>query len=915
MARLVLSQNERLLLHLSELDKHRDDPEVPIGASQEGISQRLQLQIHNVSRALSSLQAEGLVSDRLAHVRGAPKRRRAYFLTEKGRLAAQAIRSDVAKRLVVLELEGKAQEMPLEEAIRRIASSAGATPAFNDIVDLARSNESIRTADLPKPGPKAAKECVERAQGRPKVELFFGREAEKKAVMDSISNPDIAAILLWGMPGIGKSTLASKVFDELSGKRSMFWHSFREWSTDASFLASLSEFLNASGRTNTLSATRRGAASTDLFIPLLNDLSGGEFLLFLDDFQKPSRQLSALSPILLDAVKASRSSKVVLMARSVPEFFSKTETGNVAFELSGLDRDSSWRLAQSLKAQDTVRVVSESHGHPLLINLMSRGGVGEAKGDVIAFIEREVYSGLSKEERRALELLSVFRHPVPVEALQAVDYAVLAKLRQSALLVEQEDGVTTHDLLREFFSKRLGAEAKASFHRSAAGYCEKHAGVEWKLETLFHNVEARDWDVAKRFSVASAAELAKEFPEETLALVSRIPKEDTSPREYAEILFIRGQLHEAMGNHEVALADLEHSLSLLSEESDSERRAVVLETVAKLQSQVQRWSESLSAHEKALHLYEKSNDREGQAREWMNIGGVHRRTGNLAKARQAYSKALSLATMQEDRFAQAACLNNLGLLDWDEGRLRDAEMRLKESVRLAHVVRDHVGEARGLENLASLFKTQLKLSESTNLLLESAEAFRRAGEFAEFKRLQAECASSLGEQGRFVDGIELCENALKKPELRRRKGLFQRHQRYDLGDIALSAALVDLLRSSGDFKEAQKELGRYMEMAEAVGDPSVIARGKLMAALVHEDSDDLDSAMRHLGEAEALLRGAGNSEGLIAVHMRTGIIEEKRGNDEAASEQYLKAAHHAEMAGNKYAYGLAMENLESVRRR
>src|SRR4030065_1494250 len=103
MPRLVIPQNERLLLRLADLDRFRDDAEVPMAASQEGIAQRLQIQVHNASRALASLQVEGLVTDRLAHVRGAPRRRRAYFLTEKGRQAAQALLAGVKKRAVGLE--------------------------------------------------------------------------------------------------------------------------------------------------------------------------------------------------------------------------------------------------------------------------------------------------------------------------------------------------------------------------------------------------------------------------------------------------------------------------------------------------------------------------------------------------------------------------------------------------------------------------------------------------------------------------------------------------------------------------------------------------------------------------------------------------------------------------------------------
>jgi tetratricopeptide (TPR) repeat protein/DNA-binding MarR family transcriptional regulator len=914
MARLVVSQNERLLLHLSELDKHRDDAEVPLAASQEGIAQELQIQVHNASRALSSLQEEGLVFDRLAHVRGAPRRRRAYFLTEKGRQVAQTIRADIAKRKVVLEHAGKVQELPLEEAVRKVALLCGVSLTVLEMVDLARSSDIVRTEGMSrKSATFAAPEFVERSHGRPKVDAFFGRDSERKALSDALVGSEVSAILVWGMPGIGKSTLASKLFDEMSGRKSMFWYSIREWDTDASLLSALTEFLASAGRSEASRAVKRGSPLSDMYVPMFGDLAGSGLVLFFDDVHKASKQVSTVLSVILEAVKASRSGKIILLSRSIPSFFSRTAQGNIGMEVTGLDRDSARRMAQSMSAKDAARVVDESHGHPLLLNLMARGGVGNSKGDVIAFVEREVYSTLPAHERELLELLSVFRHPVTLEAVREVDYNDVAKLRHRALIVEQQDGIWTHDLLREFFSSRLSSARKTALHRIGAEYCEGHTGVEWKLETLYHHVEAGDWSAARRVAVSNAMELAKEFPEETLAFTSRIPKDNASPREYAELLFLRGQMNESLGRQEAALVDFEESILLLSGEEYAEKRALVLEAIAKLQSKIERWSDSLAGHEKALRIYEKSNDREGQGREWMNIGGVHRKRHDFAKARSAYDEALSFAAKAEDRPLQAACLNNLALLDWDEGDLLDAEMKFKESVRLAHAVKDHGGEARGLENLASLYKAQLKLGEMTTVLMESSEAFRRAGEVVEFKRLQAACAAALGDQRRYSEGIEVCQNALERPDLRRSRGLFQKSPRFDSGDVALSSALVDLLRASGDHKMAQKELARYNAIADAMGDQSAKAKGSLMQALLLEDLGNLDDAIKSLSEAEGLLRGAGNSEGLIAVHMRWGIVEEKRGNVEGAARHYEAAARHAELSGNKYAYALALENNQSVK--
>ncbi|OGS41861.1 MAG: hypothetical protein A3K67_03960 [Euryarchaeota archaeon RBG_16_62_10] len=692
----------------------------------------------------------------------------------------------------------------------------------------------------------------------------------------------------------------------------MFWFSFRDWETEASFLAALADFLVALGRTRLVVAARREAHAPELFAPLAADLAECRCVLFLDDVHKPGEQMSILLAALVDAVRKSGTCKLVMVSRSVPQFFSSTEQGNLALEVSGLDRDSAWRMAQTLKAKDTLRVVEESHGHPLLLSLMARVGPSKAKGDAMAFVEREVYSSLTEQERSVLELLSVDRHHVLVEAVPGAGHDAIAGLRRRALVVEQEDGIWTHDLLREFFHAHMAGERKAELHRIAGEYCEGRPRVEWKLEALYHYCAAGDWASATRVALGNALELARDFPDEVLSLLSRIEQVPGAPRERSEVLFLKGQLDESRGHQEQALADYTGSLEAIGD-ADPERRALVLESVARVQSQVERWAESLAAHEKALRLYEKAGDREGQAREWMNVGGVHRRRGGFGNAREAYTKALTLATMGEDRPAQAACLNNLALLDWDEGRLRDSELRLKESVRLAHAVKDHSGEARGLENLAELLRVQGKLEEAANLLLESAEAFRRAGDIVDSKRVQAGCAETLGEQGRYSDGIDLCIRALERQELRSRKGLFQKDPRFDLGDVALSSVLVDLYRSAGNYRSARKELERYDTMSRSIGDQSIIAKGMLMSAMVSEDAGDLESASSQLGKAEELLRQAGNHEGLVAVHMRSGTVAEKRGDDSAAARHYEEAARHAEMAGNRAAWRLALDNLESLR--
>ncbi|TFG70414.1 MAG: tetratricopeptide repeat protein [Methanomassiliicoccus sp.] len=913
MARLVVSQNERLLIHLMEFDEHRDEPEVPLAVCQEGIAQRLQIQVHTVSRALSSFQAEGLVNGRLAHVRGAPRRRKTYFLTDKGHKAAHSIRDQLLKGRLIFEENGRTVEISLSEISDRLSKGRGGAIPFLYLVDHACENEILRSGTILAmygAGEKV-RQYIAIGMGRPIAETLFGRDAELGHLQEWIGDDSTHSILISGMAGIGKTSLASRVFEDLSGKSHVFWYSLHTWDTEERVLSVLTSFLRSLDRSEASECVSRGYSLGDLFTPLVSDLNGAGAVIFLDDVHKASDPLQSLLAILQDAVGASGSSKLVLLSRSRPQFYSKASTGSCELELKVLDDASARKYAESAKAVDPSLVVNMSRGHPLLLSLMSRGGITAVAKDLVTFIEYEVCATLSPDERSLLELLSIYRHPVEAVAIIDQDDRALVSLKSKGLITEQETGLWTHDFLRDFFLSRLSLQSKLLMHKNAVSYCSQNSGIDWQLETLFHHVEARDWDSALKYSLEHAIDIAHEFPGEALSLVSRVPLDGLDDRTRAETTFLRGQLKEMNNDDSRAADDYASALEFITD--DDEFRASILESLGNLKSQLEEWNESFKAHESALKLYEKSNNIGGQIREWLNLGGDFRKRQEFGDARDAYSRALTLASKKEDRPAQAACLNNIALLDWDEGRMKDAERRLKESVSLAHAVKDHRGEAKGLENLAELLRVQLRLSEMTCLLHESAEAFRRANEIEDYKRLLAACAESLGMQGMINDGIDLCVTAFSRQEIRKRKGLMGRPA-FDYGDAALSFALMGLFRSSSSIKRGLEETNRLMDIAESLDDPTLHARGGIEIALFKEESGDIESAIDELKAAEGLLLAAGDKEGLIAVRMIRGRIDEGRGEIQSAREHYMDAVRHAETLENSDALMIANKRLTDLGR-
>ncbi|MDE2046278.1 MAG: fibronectin type III domain-containing protein [Thermoplasmata archaeon] len=79
-----LPASHAVVLHLSAFHGHRDEAVVPSEVSQAGIAQALATTPNSVAVTLKRLEDGGLVQHDLRHVKGARRRLKTYFLTEKG---------------------------------------------------------------------------------------------------------------------------------------------------------------------------------------------------------------------------------------------------------------------------------------------------------------------------------------------------------------------------------------------------------------------------------------------------------------------------------------------------------------------------------------------------------------------------------------------------------------------------------------------------------------------------------------------------------------------------------------------------------------------------------------------------------------------------------------------------------------
>ncbi|HRU11491.1 MAG: tetratricopeptide repeat protein [Euryarchaeota archaeon] len=92
-----ITVGERIVLHLAQYSKHMNDFDAPFEVSQDGIGEALRISRAHAAIELKKLKEAGTVTERIAHIRAGPVKRKVYFLTEAGEAKARDLK-DFANR-------------------------------------------------------------------------------------------------------------------------------------------------------------------------------------------------------------------------------------------------------------------------------------------------------------------------------------------------------------------------------------------------------------------------------------------------------------------------------------------------------------------------------------------------------------------------------------------------------------------------------------------------------------------------------------------------------------------------------------------------------------------------------------------------------------------------------------------------
>ncbi|MGA1793028.1 MAG: hypothetical protein ACMUHM_03665 [Thermoplasmatota archaeon] len=739
----VTVENRILLLLLDHI-REQDSYSVPQAVTQGGMSDILSVRQNNLSRELQSLTTRGLLVSRSAHITGHQRRRKVYFLSQKGIEEVNGLAKELRKLFIIVrDQDGEVKEWQLGRLTDLLTDKLHRKVSLHEVVeDVVGGGE----ADLEK---LLGRERKAPPSGAPMIRKFYGRSEELAMIREAFSREGPLLLSIVSIAGQGKTTLVSRFVSREELR--CYWVKVNRWLTPMKLGSDLGSRLRELGfkapmDLGTTDSPMDLHEEVDLLVDGLADTG---LVLVLDDSHLVSDELASMIRLIRERSIAKRApTRLVLASRERPRIYGRTEaqirSDILEVQLEGLDRDSvsSFLLSKGIPKAFHEDYYTRTMGHPMSIALLSmkpESGVEEIGNALERMIEDEVLSKLGPEEMSVLELVSIMEVPVEKDILFTLDGVTrdtVIGLINKLLLREYDNGtVDLHDLVTDSVKPGISAENLMEYRRKAYDHFSKRGRDIDLIQTLHFALELKLMDeVIDLISDHGEYLLGKGYPQlvETVDLMSRQVRD---PAARVRLLLLRSDSERIRGN-------LHNARKLLDEASEialsvramkgTESRPYLLSKVLRRSAELKgiegTGKEVLELYLKSLSLVESSGELEEMARVYTGTGMAYLGMREFDRSISHLKKALVLyKDMGNDR-GIAEVRTDLGIVYYRKLELANS---LRELLQAAKVSRE--GGFERSRHLAyywtgRLYMTVMQPDEALPYFRSSLLGFGQAGD-------------------------------------------------------------------------------------------------------------------------------------------------------------------------------------------
>ncbi len=911
---------ERILLHLGTYHIHQDKVEVPYELTQQGIADAIGVSRSHLSHEIRAFMAEdeGLIEERIFHVKGLKRKRKVYFLTSKGLEKFETLRERFENRdLIILTSNGK-KGIKLDDIHEYLG---GENPLLSALVMVDQDG----VIDL----------CKEEVK---KEDIFVGREEElsvMKKMLDEVKKGDSGSLFIVGEPGIGKTRLVTefgkrareKGFTIVTGKAYFentepflpFKDAFSGLDTPEGELKLYSVPLGPKADSKETFYSERKVAFFDTAQVIKEISQEKPLIVFIDDLQWADGSTLKLLHYLSENLQGS---KVLILGAFRPfdtsmnnilkEVCTRMERENtlITVELKPLNRDQTKEMVSNLLgvkgiSSEFINVIQNyCQGNPLytrelIKQLMEEEVIDTQKNQypsseielkiprVVTNILERRFDQLSPESKNVLEWGSVIGESVDFNLLSKIsgmdDLDLLNyvdELIWTKLWVEESDEERfrfSHALIKLAAYRAISSLKLKKMHELVAScLMDLHRDEleQYSSDIAMHMQKCGNITQATEFYMMAGEQAEKMYAQENaldmyLKALETVEQEPGSLRK-EDVFEALGDVYHVLGEYEDALENFQKSMISTKE---SERRQRMYRKMADIALRQGDYDKVEQFVDHGLSLMGVETDEGCKLQELK--GWALMLKGEHEAAMKVFQDELQLAESMDDPNLIGDAIHNLGSIYIRMNELSKAEKALKKAIEYKKKTGDERGLARSYNNIGAIYKTWGDYDKALDTNLKSLKIIEKMGD----KNINAGLLRNLG-------NIYFTKRELDKAEeyLLRALSMFQRiGNKRGIGTSLDSLGLV--CRERGDIDEALEYHQKSLDIREETGEKEGIGLSCESIGTILKEKGELEDAIKYQKKARKIFHDLGETRRVASTEGNIGEIYLYMGETKKAMEQ------------------------------
>jgi tetratricopeptide (TPR) repeat protein len=650
-----------------------------------------------------------------------------------------------------------------------------------------------------------------------------GREEEITQIKQWFNDQNVAMIGIKGVGGIGKSTLASKIFEEeipldpsLGDDEDLFPKRFW-WEA-----GNLGGFSGLARQILTDFGYPVPEKEIDLQEALIRQLQRHRHLIIIDNLESllgedGSWNNEFYQQFVTAWIEKGDTSKIIVTTREKP----KTRGFNRWIELKGLKPpEGAQLLAESQITGDLENFSRRVDGHPLLLRLVADlilaefpqnpslerladlglGNLSQLLSDPqvvgshrqetvgIALVLDASFQRLSQRQQELFTKTSIYRREFDSPAAKAVmdNYpeialseitADLRELQRRSLLEEKEENrqriFSFQPLVWEYAQYKAG-DQRELHQKAIAYYLSTIKTKRWQtlkdvteyLEIFYHWSQLKVYDSA--FDILHAIDdfLTRRGYYQTLAdyyleLVTVYQQqEEQTNRKYTASLTSLGNAYYFLGEYQKAIEFHQQSLAIKREIGDRGGEGKSYGNLGNVYDSLGEYQKAIEFHQQSLAITREIGDRGGEGKSYNNLGNVYNSLGEYQKAIEFYQQSLAIFQIIGDRGGEGYSYNNLGNVYDSLGEYQKAIEFHQQSLAIFREIGDRGGEASSYNNLGTVYKSLGEYQKAIEFHQQSLAITREIGDRGGEGKSYGNLGNVYDSLGEYQKAIEFYQQSL-----------------------------------------------------------------------------------------------------------------------------------------------------------